>query len=147
MWGSFTHWSPPGPETLASLAFEAFPWGSFDYLTLRTEWLACPLAEFPEPPQSFSFTPVFLLGESRGRRSLAGYSPRGRKKSDTTEGVHSVWPAKAPPTLRLQGCFAISDPASSRAAICLPGSNYASFVPQVASSASPGQPRGPRPVI
>ena len=30
-------------------------------------------------------TPVFLPGEFHGQRSLAGYSPRGRKESDTTE--------------------------------------------------------------
>ena len=30
-------------------------------------------------------TPVFLLGESRGERSLEGYSPWGHKESDTTE--------------------------------------------------------------
>jgi len=30
-------------------------------------------------------TPVFLPGESHGWRSLAGYSPWGRKESDTTE--------------------------------------------------------------
>ena len=30
-------------------------------------------------------TPVFVPGESRGKRSLAGCSPRGRKESDTTE--------------------------------------------------------------
>ena len=30
-------------------------------------------------------TPVFLPGESYGRRSLVGYSPQGRKDSDTTE--------------------------------------------------------------
>ena len=30
-------------------------------------------------------TPVFLLGESHGQRSLAGYSPRGCKESDRTE--------------------------------------------------------------
>ena len=33
-------------------------------------------------------TPVFLPGESHGRRSLVGYSPRGRKESDTTERLH-----------------------------------------------------------
>ena len=33
-------------------------------------------------------TPVFLPGESHGQRSLAGYSPRGRKESDTTERLH-----------------------------------------------------------
>ena len=33
-------------------------------------------------------TPVFLPGESHGRRSLVGYSPWGRKESDTTERLH-----------------------------------------------------------
>ena len=36
----------------------------------------------------WSPTPVFLPGESHGQRSLAGYSPRGRKESDTTERLH-----------------------------------------------------------
>ena len=31
---------------------------------------------------------VFLPGESYGRRSLVGYSPWGRKESDTTERLH-----------------------------------------------------------
>ena len=29
--------------------------------------------------------PVFLPGESRGQKSLAGYGPRHRKESDMTE--------------------------------------------------------------
>ena len=33
-------------------------------------------------------TPVFLPGESRGWRSLVGYSPRGCKESDMTEPLH-----------------------------------------------------------
>ena len=33
-------------------------------------------------------TPVLLPGESHGRRSLVGYSPWGRKESDTTERLH-----------------------------------------------------------
>ena len=32
--------------------------------------------------------PVFLPGESHGRRSLVGYSPLGRKESDMTERPH-----------------------------------------------------------
>ena len=36
-----------------------------------------PLEEGMQP------TPVFLPGESQGQRSLAGYSPQGRKESDT----------------------------------------------------------------
>ena len=31
--------------------------------------------------------PVFLPGESHGQRSLAGYSPWGRKESDMTEAT------------------------------------------------------------
>ena len=30
-------------------------------------------------------TPIFMPGESHGQRSLMGYSPWGRKESDTTE--------------------------------------------------------------
>ena len=30
-------------------------------------------------------TPVFLLGESQGQRSLTGYSPWGHKESDMTQ--------------------------------------------------------------
>ena len=39
-------------------------------------------------------TPVFLLGKSHGWRSLVGYSPWGRKESDTTERLHFhfSWP-------------------------------------------------------
>ena len=33
-------------------------------------------------------TPAFLPGESHGQRSLVGYSPWGRKESDTTERLH-----------------------------------------------------------
>ena len=33
-------------------------------------------------------TPVFLPGKSHGLRNLLGYSPWGRKESDTTEWLH-----------------------------------------------------------
>ena len=33
-------------------------------------------------------SPVFLPGKSNGQRSLVGYSPCGRKESDTTEQLH-----------------------------------------------------------
>ena len=39
-------------------------------------------------------TPVFLPGESHGRRNLMGYSPRGRKESDMTERLHFHFHAK-----------------------------------------------------
>ena len=32
-------------------------------------------------------TPVFLLGEFHGQRSLAGYSPRGHKELGMTKGL------------------------------------------------------------
>ena len=35
-------------------------------------------------------TPVFLPGESHGRRSLVGYSPWGRKELDMTEWLHTL---------------------------------------------------------
>ena len=34
-------------------------------------------------------TPVFLPGKSHGQRSLAGYSPWGRKESETTEWLRT----------------------------------------------------------
>ena len=34
-------------------------------------------------------TPVFLLGESHGQRSLAGYSSWGHKESDMTERLNT----------------------------------------------------------
>ena len=33
-------------------------------------------------------TPVFLPEKSHGQRSLVGYSPWGRKESDTTDQLH-----------------------------------------------------------
>ena len=33
-------------------------------------------------------TPVLLPGKSHGQRSVVGYSPRGRKESDTTKRLH-----------------------------------------------------------
>ena len=34
-----------------------------------------------------SSTPRFLPGKFHGQRNLAGYSPQGRKESDTTEAT------------------------------------------------------------
>ena len=36
-------------------------------------------------------TPVFLLGESHGERSLEGYSPWGHKESDSIERLGTIW--------------------------------------------------------
>ena len=43
--------------------------------------------------RKWQFTPVFLPGESHGRRSLVGYSPWGHKESDTTERLHLTLPS------------------------------------------------------
>ena len=37
--------------------------------------------------EGMATTPVFWAGESHGQRSLAGYSPEGRKESDMTEAT------------------------------------------------------------
>ena len=40
--------------------------------------------------------PVFLPGKSHGWRSLVGYSSWGRKESDTTEWLHSLFSSWSP---------------------------------------------------
>ena len=37
--------------------------------------------------REWQLTPVFLLGESYGQKSLVGYSPWGRKDSDMSEAT------------------------------------------------------------
>ena len=44
--------------------------------------------EDPLEKEMATSTPVLLPGESRGGRSLVGYSPWGRKELDTTERLH-----------------------------------------------------------
>ena len=56
----------------------------------------CPLGEGDDPSslrahcwkRKWQPTPVSLPGESHGWKSLVGYSPRGRKESDTTERAY-----------------------------------------------------------
>ena len=87
---------PLGPEIHASLAFEAFPWGSFDYLTLHIEWFTCPLAEFPELPKNFSFnthllTELLLCAVPRARANLVmktNQSHHGR--GEVPENNHKI---------------------------------------------------------
>ena len=43
------------------------------------------------PSDMWQPTPVLLPGKSPGQRSLVGYSPCGRKESDMTERLHSLW--------------------------------------------------------
>ena len=35
--------------------------------------------------------PVFLPGKFHGQRTLVGYSPQGRKESNTTEHTHDLY--------------------------------------------------------
>ena len=48
-------------------------------ISWRTDWLP---------------TPVYLPGKFHGQRSLADYSPQGRKESDTTEHACTMWKKK-----------------------------------------------------
>ena len=41
-----------------------------------------------DPLEKWSPTPVFLPGKFHGQKSLLGYSPWGRKESDTTKHRH-----------------------------------------------------------
>ena len=42
------------------------------------------------PEKEVAATPVFLPEKSHGQRSLVGYSPMGRKESDTTEWLNTA---------------------------------------------------------
>ena len=54
---------------------------------MREAWVPSLGREDPERGKRQP-TPVFLPGESHGRRSLVGYSPRGRKESNMTERLY-----------------------------------------------------------
>ena len=58
--------------------------------------------------EGMATTPVFLPGESQGQRSLAGYSPWGGKKSDTTEGTLACRHTLKPLNHRSVNCFLAS---------------------------------------
>ena len=62
------------PPAVQGPAFDLWAWK----IPWRSKWL---------------HTPVFLPGESHGRRSLMGYSPWGRKELDTTEGLTLLQPS------------------------------------------------------
>ena len=82
--------TPPFYGRKRSEIIEGFPGGS------NVKASACNAGDLGSIPGSGRFpwrrkwqpTPVFLPGESHGRRSLVSYSPRGRKESDTTERLH-----------------------------------------------------------
>ena len=53
-------------------------------------WIIEKAREFPKIiwRRKWQSTPALLPGKSHGRRSLVGYSPRGRKELDTTKRLH-----------------------------------------------------------
>ena len=57
---------------------------------ITTKQLALPTLMIVKWRRAWQPTPVFLPGESRGQKSLAGYSPRGHKKLDRTEWLSTA---------------------------------------------------------
>ena len=57
------------------------------------------------PGEGWQPTPAFFPGKSHGRKSLAGYSPWGRKESDTTEAKHAQVGTKVAERLLVQSLF------------------------------------------
>ena len=53
----------------------------------KRHWFDCCVGTIPWR-RKWQPTPVFLPGKSYGQRSLAGYSPWGRKELDTTEATY-----------------------------------------------------------
>jgi len=51
------------------------------------DWVSVPGSGKIPWRRAWQPTPVFLPGESHAQRSLEGYSPWGRKESDTTEST------------------------------------------------------------
>ena len=61
---------------------------SMGSLRIRHDWAtSLSLFTFLHWRRKWQLTPVFLPGESQGRRSLVGCSPWGRMESDTTEAT------------------------------------------------------------
>ena len=82
-----------GPAFPDKYRRSAASWGCFELDTVSSEnkttlllfHLKYPLVRKISWWRKWQPTPVFLPGKSHGQRSLAGYSPRGRKESDMTE--------------------------------------------------------------
>ena len=67
-----------------------FPGGSEDKASACNAGELGSIPELGRSPKEGNGNPLqySLSGESHGQRSLSGYSPRGRKESDTTERLH-----------------------------------------------------------
>ena len=84
----------PGPRirnlTSSFLPEEGFPGGSDSKESACNAGDRVQSLGQEDPLEKEMATPIFLPGESHGQRSLAGYSPWGRKELDTTEGLYSL---------------------------------------------------------
>ena len=69
-------------------------------------------------------TPVFLIGESHGQRSLAGCSPWGREESAATEQQHTRTQCfySLYKYMRVHGIHWLGEARGSSADVCVPGS-------------------------
>ena len=71
---------------VCSWYLESFPGGSHSKESTYNAGDPVQSLSWKEPlEEKWLRTPVFLPGESHGQMSLAGYSPQGRKDSDTTQ--------------------------------------------------------------
>ena len=93
--GSSVHGDAPGKKTgldCQALLQGIFPTQESNPGLLHCRWILNHLSHqatsMQEDRSQWQPTPVFLPGESHGRRSLVGYSPQGPKESDTTERCH-----------------------------------------------------------
>ena len=74
-------WITGNPVQRLVLVFDyVLPWEAKEICPPEAHCLSFILCSQP--------TPVFLPGKSHGRRSMVGYSPWGRKESDTTEQIY-----------------------------------------------------------
>ena len=77
IWAFFIYPGFPGGSEVKASACNAGDLGSIPGSGISIPWR-----------RKWQPTPVFLPGESHGQRSLVGYSPWGRKESETTERLH-----------------------------------------------------------
>ena len=87
------------------------------------------LGRFPSRRQ-WQSTPVFLPGESRGQRNLAGYRPWDRKELDTTEAAE-------------RACSVVKNPPAGAGDIDLiPGSKKGPLEKEMTLASLPGKSHG-----
>ena len=83
-WLGFENQCPERRASLVAQTVKSLP-------AMRETWVRPRVGKIPWR-RAWQPTPVFLPAESHRQRSLAGYSPRGRKESDTTEQLGRAQP-------------------------------------------------------